>query len=83
MDVEMLIERLWDAGWTNPGLTDKQSLEWDAATALSTLQAETAQLHRRLSEATSACSRIAEWAQNTGRDYVEGIVKEFLEEDRP
>lgn len=67
----------------------------DAITALSTLQienqalrnaangfkAENAQLRHRLSEAISACSRIAEWAQNTGHDYVEGIAKEFLEGD--
>ena len=40
MEIEKLIEKLRDAGWTNPGLTDKQSLEWDAATALEQLQAE-------------------------------------------
>lgn len=40
MDVEKLIGQLRDAGWTNPGLTDKQSLEWDAADALTELQAE-------------------------------------------
>lgn len=81
MDIEKLIDRLRDAGWTNPGLTDKQSLEWDAADALEQLQAENAQLRRRLSEAVSACSRIQEWAQNTGHDYVEGIAREFLEEE--
>ena len=48
MDIEKLIERLRDAGWTNPGLTDKQSLEWDAAETLSTLQAENAQLRADL-----------------------------------
>ena len=71
-----------------------ETLEF-AAAALSTLQienqalrnaangfkAENAQLRHRLSEAISACSRIAEWAQNTGHDYVEGIAREFLEED--
>lgn len=40
MEIEKLIEKLRDAGWTNPGLTDKQSLEWDATTALEQLQAE-------------------------------------------
>lgn len=44
MDYEKLIEQLRDAGWTNPGVTDKQSLEWDAADALSTLQAENEKL---------------------------------------
>lgn len=46
MDIEKLIERLRDAGWTNPGLTDKQSLEWDAADALEKLQAELEQAKR-------------------------------------
>ena len=46
MDMGMLIERLRDAGWTNPGLTDKQSLEWDAAETLSTLQAENKRLNK-------------------------------------
>lgn len=39
-EYEKLIERLRDAGWTNPGLTDKQSLEFDAADAISELLAE-------------------------------------------
>lgn len=46
MEIEKLIEKLRDAGWTNPGLTDKQSLEWDAATALEQLQAENDRLKR-------------------------------------
>ena len=40
MEIEKLIEKLRDSGWRNPGLTDKQSLEWDAAIALEQLQAE-------------------------------------------
>ena len=40
MEIEKLIEMLRDSGWRNPGLTDKQSLEWDAAIALEQLQAE-------------------------------------------
>ena len=64
-----------------------------AATALSALQiekqalrnaangfkAENTQLRRRLSEAVSECSRIQEWAQNTGHDYAEGIARDFLD----
>lgn len=46
MEIENLIEKLRDAGWTNPGLTDKQSLEWDAAAALEQLQAENDRLKR-------------------------------------
>ena len=82
MDIEKLTER----PRTESLYADKASLEimdlcMDAATALSTIQAENEQLRHRLSEAVSACSRIAEWAQNTGHDYVEGIAREFLEED--
>ena len=82
MDIEKLIEQLrwWadNCDRTNYGCQARPFL-LDAATALSTLQDENEQLHRRLSEATSVCSRIAEWAQNTGHDYVEGVAKEFLE----
>ena len=57
----------------------------DFMTAAKRLDAENAQLRRRLSEAVSACSRIAEWAQDTGHDYVEGIARDFLggEGNRP
>ena len=51
MEIEKLIEKLRDAGWTNPGLTDKQSLEWDAATALERLQAENDRLRSEKDEA--------------------------------
>lgn len=78
MDIDKLIKRLKkasaDGSWNT--LADYAR---KAATALSTLQAENAQLRRLLSEAISACSCIAEWAQDTGHDYVEGIMKEFLE----
>ena len=77
MDYDDLIKRLKEC--STYGF--KQEICGEAATALSTLQDETAQLRRRHSEAVSVCSRIAEWAQNTGHDYVEGIAKEFLEGD--
>lgn len=50
MEIEKLIEQLRDAGWTNPGVTDKQSLEWDAADALSTLQTENEKLRAELDD---------------------------------
>lgn len=83
MDYDKLIKRLNTKLQAYSAYTDSELAHVieDAITALSTLQAENAQLRHRLSEAVSACSRIAEWAQNTGHDYVEGIVKEFLEED--
>lgn len=76
MNYDQLIERLknWD------GVKPDREIGY-AIDGLKALQAENAQLRRRLSEATSACSRIAEWAQNTGHDYVEGIAREFLEEE--
>lgn len=75
MDIEKLIERLKSAAGGPEGIQMCQ----DAATALSTLQAENEQLRHRLIEAISACSRIAEWAQDTGHDYVEGIARDFLD----
>ena len=51
MEIEKLIEKLRDAGWTNPGLTDKQSLEWAAAIALEQLQAENDRLRRERDDA--------------------------------
>ena len=94
MGYEKLIERLrTDSLYADKASLEIMDLCMDAATALSTLQienqalrnaangfkAENAQLRRRLSEAVSACSRIAEWAQNTGHDYVEGIARDFLD----
>ena len=60
MEIEKLIEKLRDAGWTNPGLTDKQSLEWDAATALEQLQAENDRLKRERNEAVIDMTALAE-----------------------
>lgn len=80
MDLEKLIEQLRNEAATFRPNSFAQTMLLDAATAISTLQAENAQLRHRLSEAVSACSRIAEWAQNTGHDYAEGIAKEFMEE---
>ena len=76
MNYDQLIERLknWD------GVKPDREIGY-AIDGLKALQAENAQLRRRLIEAISACSRIAEWAQNTGHDYVEGIAREFLEGD--
>lgn len=75
MDCDKLIERLrnWD------GVKPDREIGY-AIDGLKALQAENAQLRHRLSEAVSACSRIAEWARNTGHDYAEGIAKEFMED---
>ena len=60
MEIEKLIEKLRDAGWTNPGLTDKQSLEWDAAIALEQLQAENDRLQAELEKEEAARKKQAD-----------------------
>lgn len=90
MDYDKLIERLrnWDGikpdreiGYAIDGLKALQVENQALRNAANGFKAENAQLRHRLSEAISACSRIAEWAQNTGHDYVECLAKEFLEEE--
>ena len=60
MEIENLIEKLRVAGWTNPGLTDKQSLEWDAAIALEQLQAENDMLQAELEKEEAARKKQAD-----------------------
>ena len=60
MEIENLIEKLRVAGWTNPGLTDKQSLEWDAAIALEQLQAENDRLQAELEKEEAARKKQAD-----------------------
>ena len=60
MEIEKLIEKLRDAGWTNPGLTDKQSLEWDAAIALEQLRDESEKLKAQVPRWISVEERLPE-----------------------
>ena len=60
MEIEKLIEKLRDSGWRNPGLTDKQSLEWDAAIALEQLQAENDMLQAELEKEEAARKKQAD-----------------------
>ena len=60
MEIEKLIEKLRDSGWRNPGLTDKQSLEWDAAIALEQLQAENDRLQAELEKAEAVRKKQAD-----------------------
>ena len=48
MDYKELAFRLINSVWKNPGMTDAQSLEWDAADAITDLlaRAETAERER-------------------------------------
>ena len=64
MEIEKLIEKLRDAGWTNPGLTDKQSLEWDAATALEQLQAENDRLRRERDAAVDEIPKVCYYCKH-------------------
>lgn len=69
MEIEKLIEKLRDAGWTNPGLTDKQSLEWDAATALEQLQAENDRLRKERDAAVKDISDLIDEVEEIRRGY--------------
>ena len=64
MEIEKLIEKLRDAGWTNPGLTDKQSLEWDAATALEQLQAENDRFRRERDSAVKEIPKVCYYCKH-------------------
>lgn len=64
MDYKELAEKLRYAKWTNPGITDEQSLEWDAADAITDL----------LSRAEAAEAR-AEKAEMERDAYKEMIYK--------
>lgn len=92
MEIEKLIEKLRDSGWRNPGLTDKQSLEWDAAIALEQLQAENDRLRRERDDAIRQLKFFApcagcKWYRgikgcahelgcDTNHDYYEFVAKE-------
>ena len=60
MEIEKLIEKLRDSGWRNPGLTDKQSLEWDAAESLEQLQAENGRMQAELEKEEAARKKQAD-----------------------
>ena len=92
MEIEKLIEKLRDSGRRNPGLTDKQSLEWDAAIALEQLQAENDRLRRERDDAIRQLKFFApcagcKWYRgikgcahelgcDTNHDYYEFVAKE-------
>ena len=81
MEIEKLIEKLRDAGWTNPGLTDKQSLEWDAATALERLQAENDRLKQERDAAVAGlqgcCDACQHYTPEHGNDICGSYVYEY------
>lgn len=50
MDYKELVKRLREACWTNEGLTDDQSIEWDASTAITELLERVERAEKQLAE---------------------------------
>lgn len=75
MDYEKLIEQLRDAGWTNPGVTDKQSLEWDAADALSALQTENERLRAEVERQKGSADNRQHLYENAERAYMKVLAE--------
>lgn len=81
MEIEKLIEKLRDSGWRNPGLTDKQSLEWDAAESLEQLQAENNRLRRERDAAVAGlhgrCDACQHYTPEHGNDICGSCIYEY------
>ena len=55
-----LSKNLKDAKWTNAGMTDDQSLEWDASDAITDLLARAEEAEERCKELEEKCKRLDE-----------------------
>lgn len=60
MEYNELIDKLRDAKWTNPGITDEQSLEWDGADAITALIARAEAEEARAEKAEKCIAEIEE-----------------------
>ena len=60
MDYKKLSKNLKDAKWTNAGMTDDQSLEWDASDAITDLLARAEEAEERCKELEAKCKRLDE-----------------------
>ena len=60
MDYKKISENLKDAKWTNAGMTDDQSLEWDASDAITDLLARAEEAEERCKELDDRCKRLDE-----------------------
>lgn len=60
MDYKKLSKNLKDAKWTNAGMTDDQSLEWDASDAITELLARAEIAEQRCKELEDRCKRLDE-----------------------
>ena len=60
MDYKKLSKNLKDAKWTNAGMTDDQSLEWDASDAITEFLARAEEAEERCKELDDRCKRLDE-----------------------
>ena len=60
MDYKKLSKNLKGAKWTNVGMTDDQSLEWDASDAITDLLARAETAEERCKELEERCKRLDE-----------------------
>lgn len=60
MDYKKLSKNLKGAKWTNVGMTDDQSLEWDASDAITDLLARAEEAEERCKELEERCKRLNE-----------------------
>lgn len=60
MDYKKLSKNLKDAKWTNAGMTDDQSLEWDASDAITDLLAREEAAEERCKDLEDRCKRLDE-----------------------
>ena len=81
MDYKKLSKNLKDAKWTNAGMTDDQSLEWDASDAITDLLARAETAEERCKELEARCKRLDEAREraNEATSKWEGMYRMALE----
>lgn len=82
MDYKKLSKNLKDAKWTNAGMTDDQSLEWDASDAITDLLARAEAAEERRKELEERCKRLNEAREraNEAAAKWEGMYRIALEQ---
>lgn len=81
MDYKKLSKNLKDAKWTNVGMTDDQSLEWDASDAITDLLARAEEAEERCKDLEARCKRLDEAREraNEATSKWEGMYRMALE----
>lgn len=81
MDYKKLSKNLKDAKWTNAGMTDDQSLEWDASDAITDLLARAETAEERCKELEARCKRLDEAREraNEATSKWEGMYRMALD----